>query len=131
MIRRFFAAAVFAAMLTIPAFSAGKPSTVIHVVTVKWKDGTTEEQIQKAIQGVEAAAKLFPGIKNIWLRSFKVQGDPIGKCEPGAAGVSHAFVMEFESEQALKEYANSEAQKAFYKVYLPHRDESRTHDISN
>lgn len=124
-------AAVALLAASLPAFAAGKPSSVIHVVTVKWKDGTSAEQIQKAIQGVEAAAKLFPGMKNIWLRSIKVQGDAIGKCEPGATGATHAFVMEFESEKALKEYANSPAQKAFYDVYIQHREESRTHDITN
>ena len=128
MIKRLIAIATLSAAL---ALGAGKPSSVIHVVTVKWKEGTTPEQIQKAVQGVEEMAKAFPGIKNVWLRPIKVQGDPIGKCEPGATGVTHAFVMEFESEQALKNYANSEAQKAWYKLYLPHREESRTHDITN
>lgn len=111
--------------------AAEKPKTVIHVITVQWKPGTTEEQIQKAIGGVELAAKQFPGIKNIWLRAIKVQGQPIGKCEPGATGPTHAMVMEFESEEALKKYADSPAQKAFYEVYIPHRFESRTHDITN
>jgi hypothetical protein len=122
--------AVLAAM-TLGLFAAEKPKSVIHVVTVQWKPGTTEEQIKKAIGGVEAAAKLFPGIKNIWLRSISVQGAPIGKCEPDATGVTHAFVMEFEDEAALKKYHQSDAQKAFYEVYIPHRGESRTHDITN
>jgi hypothetical protein len=122
--------AVLVAM-TFGLLAAEKPKTVIHVVTVQWKPGTTEEQIQKAIGGVETAAKLFPGIKNVWLRSISVQGAPIGKCEPGATGVTHAFVMEFESEAALKQYRDSPAQKAFYEVYIPHRGESRTHDITN
>jgi hypothetical protein len=118
------------AAMAIGLLAADKPKTVIHVVTIQWKPGTTEEQIQSAIGGAEAAAKLFPGIKNLWLRSFKVQGMPIGDC-PGAQPVTHAIVMEFESEKALQDYHNSEAQKAFYKVYLPHRGESRTHDITN
>src|SRR5688500_11366131 len=118
------------AAMAVGLLAANKPKTVIHVVTIQWKPGTTEEQIQSAIGGVEAAAKLYPGIKNIWLRSFKVQGMPIGDC-PGAQQVTHAIVMEFESEKALQDYHNSEPQKAFYKVYLPHRGESRTHDITN
>jgi hypothetical protein len=118
--------AVLAASLS----AANKPKSVIHVVTIQWKPGTTEQQIQSAIGGVEAAAKLFPGIKNIWLRSVKVQGGPIGEC-PDAKPVTHAVVMEFESEEALQKYAGSPAQEAFYKVYMPHRGESRTHDITN
>jgi hypothetical protein len=118
-------------LAAVVGLAAEKPKTVIHVVTIKWKEGTTDDQIKKAVGGVEAAAKLYPGIKNIWLRPIKVQGQPIGKCEPGSSGVTHAVVMEFESEAALEKYANSPAQKAFYEVYLPHRDQSRTHDITN
>jgi hypothetical protein len=66
-------------------------------------------------------AEAYPGIRNIWIRSIKVQG----------AGYTHAFVMEFDSEESLKNYAGSEAQKEWYKVYLPIRGESTTHDITN
>lgn len=118
------------ALLSSTIVAAEKPKTVIHVVTVQWKPGTTPEQIQKALGGIEAAAKLYPGIKNIWLRSIKVQGTPVGKCED-MTGVTHAAVMEFESEEALAKYADSPAQKAFYDVYIEHRGESRTHDITN
>jgi hypothetical protein len=118
------------AAMAVGLVAAEKPKSVIHVVTIQWKEGTSEAQIQSAIGGVEAAAKLFPGIKNIWLRPIKVQGQPIGDC-PAAKAVTHAVVMEFESEDALKKYAGSPAQEAFYKVYLPHRGESRTHDITN
>lgn len=109
--------------------AAEAPASVIHVITVKWKDGTTEEQIKKAFVGVQSAANLYPGIKRVWLRPLSVQGTQIGKCD--TTGVTHAIVMEFENEEALKTYAGSDAQKAFYDVYMPIRDQSRTHDISN
>ncbi|MBI1898538.1 MAG: Dabb family protein [Acidobacteria bacterium] len=104
---------------TLPA--AEKPSTVIHVVTIKWKDGTTPEQIQKALDGVNTLAQMYPGIQRIWTRALKVQGP----------GMTHAVVMEFASEKGLKEYADSAAQKKWYEVYLPIRAESITHDITN
>lgn len=103
------------------AFAAEMPKTVIHVVTIKWKAGTTDAQKTKAIGGVQAAAKLYPGIKRVWLRSIKVQGE----------GYTSAVVMEFDSEKSLKDYADSPAQKAFYEVYQPVREESTTHDITN
>ena len=131
MIKTLLRTVALAAAVTIGSVAAEKPKSVIHVVTVKWKAGTTEEQIKKAVAGVEAAADLFPGMLRIWLRPLSVQGQPIGKCEPGATGATHAFVMEFESEAALKKYAGSDAQKAFYAVYIDHREESRTHDITN
>lgn len=116
------AAAVLGAGLLVAA-AANKPTTVLHVVTVKWKDGTTQAQIDAALQGVEKLASEYPGIRRVWLRSVKVQGTE--------TGATHAFVMEFASEKALADYANSEAQKAWYEVYLPVRDQSRTFDITN
>ena len=105
----------------IAANKYGKPTSVIHVVTVRWKAEATPAQIDAAIAGVEKVAAASPGIKNVWTRSIKVQG----------AGYTHAFVMEFESEESLQKYSGSEAQKEWYKVYLPIREESRTNDITN
>lgn len=99
----------------------GKPTSVIHVVTVRWKADATPAQIQAAIAGVEKVAATYPGIKNIWIKTLKVQGQ----------GYKNAFVMEFRSEEDLKKYTDSEAQKEWYKAYLPIRDQSTTHDITN
>ncbi len=43
----------------------------------------------------------------------------------------HIIVMEFASEQALKTYHESPAQKKWYEAYMPIRGESKTHDITN
>ena len=115
------ALAAIAMFSAIAANQFGKPKSVIHVVTVKWKEGTTPAQIKAALDGVEKVAADYPGIKNVWIRSIKVQGD----------GYKNAFVMEFKDEAALKAYTDSPAQKAWYEVYLPVRGESTTHDITN
>ena len=39
--------------------------------------------------------------------------------------------MEFADEKALADYKDSDAQKAWYKIYQPIRDQSTTHDITN
>lgn len=117
--------AVFAAGLLVGANTYGKPKSILHVVTLYWKDGTTPAQRQKALDGVEKMAAEIPGIKNVWLKSIKVQGDAGGKA------LESAFVMEFESEAAFKAYDNHPAHRAWEKVYLPVRGESRTHDITN
>ena len=96
------------------------PKSVIHVVTVKWKADATAKQIQAALDGVKALPAAYPGIKRVWIKSIKVQGDK-----------ANAFVMEFVDEAALKAYADSPAQKEWYKVYLPIREESTTFDITN
>ena len=79
---------------------------------------------------MDAAQVSGHGITRLWLRSVKVQGAPIGECA-ACKQPTHAFVMEFANEAALTKYAGSDAQKEFYKIYLPLRDESRTHDITN
>jgi hypothetical protein len=96
------------------------PKTVIHVVTVKWKADATPKQIQAALDGVKELAAAYKGITRVWIRSIKVQG-----------GKANAFVMEFADEAALKAYADSPAQKEWYKVYIPIREESTTFDITN
>ena len=102
------------------------PKTVIHVVTVAWKEGTTEAQIKAALDGVKQLPKDFPGITRVWTRQLKIQN-------PKGAEVkrTHVFVMEFASEQALTDYAGSDAQKKWYEVYTEIRRESTTHDITN
>jgi hypothetical protein len=111
----FAVGALFAQMMT--------PKSVIHVVTLKWKADATTEQIAAALKGVETIAETYDGVTRVWTRSIKAQGQE--------SGVTAAFVMEFKDEQALKDYTDSDAQKEWYKVYLPVRELSRTFDITN
>ncbi len=96
------------------------PKTIIHVVTVSWKAGTTPEQIQAALDGVAALPAAYKGILHVWTKSIKVQGKK-----------ANAFVMEFADEATFKAYTDSPAQKEWYKTYLPIREESATFDITN
>jgi hypothetical protein len=104
------------------AAMAEAPSTVIHVINVKWKAEATPEQIKAVIDAVHQLPAKYPGIKRVWTKNIKYQGQE---------GMKQAIIMEFESQDALKKYADSPAQKWFYDIYLPVRDESRTHDITN
>ena len=115
-------AAVLLAVSTniLSAQTSTTPKTVIHVVTVKWKSDATPKQIEAALEGVKALPAAFPGSTRVWVKSIKVQG-----------GKANAFVMEFVDEAALTKYADSPAQKEWYKVYLPIREESATFDITN
>lgn len=119
-----------ATLLSVGAASASAaetaPKSVIHVVTVAWKAGTTSEQIQAALDGAKALPASFKGITRVWTKAIKVQNPPGTKTER-----THIIVMEFADEQALKDYSNSDAQKAWYKLYLPIREQSTTHDITN
>jgi Stress responsive A/B Barrel Domain len=103
----------------------GTPSTVVHVVTVKWKADSSSEQRARAISGVKDMAAAIPGIRNVWVKTLKVQGPSQDK--PFDA----AFVMEFENEAALKGYADHSAHKQWESLYTAIREESRSHDITN
>ncbi len=96
------------------------PKTVMHIVTVSWKAGTTPEQIQAALDGAQAIPTTFPGVLRVWTKTIKQQGER-----------THVIAMEFKDEQALKDYANSDAQKKWYEVYRPIRDRSTTFDVTN
>jgi len=96
------------------------PKSIIHVVTVSWKAGTTPEQIQAALAGAQSLPAQYKGITHVWTRTIKAQGER-----------THAIVMEFADEDALKNYTKSPAQEAWYKVYLPIRERSTTFDIAN
>jgi hypothetical protein len=122
--KKFLLTLLAATLLSLGAATAtageSAPKSVIHVVSVKWKADATPEAIKAALDGVHALPASFKGITRVWTKSFKVQGD-----------WSQVIVMEFADEAALKAYSGSDAQKEWYKVYLPVRERSNTHDITN
>jgi hypothetical protein len=122
--RRLVTAVFLAVCLSVWVSSAvaQAPSTVIHIVNVKWKEDASPEQIQAVIDAVRQLPSKYPGLKRIWTKDIKYQGQE---------GYKQAIVMEFESQDALKKYEDSPAQQWWYKIYLPVRDESRTHDVTN
>jgi uncharacterized protein (DUF1330 family) len=102
------------------------PSSVIHVITVAFKEGTKPEQIAAALEGVKKLPSEYKGITRVWTKAIKVQNPEGAKVKK-----THVIVMEFASEQALKDYADSPAQQEWYKAYLPIREVSTTYDITN
>jgi len=112
---------LFGAGLMVGANKFGQPKSVLHVVTVRWKADSTEAQRKAAVDGVAKMAAELPGVKNVWLKTLKVQGE----------NYNAAFVMEFADEAAFQAYADSPAHKDWEKLYLAVRDRSTTHDITN
>ena len=113
--------ALFACGLLLGANKFGQPKTLVHVVTIQWNADTTETQKQAVYEGVRKMAGEIPGIRNVWTKAIKVQGE----------GYSGAFAMEFDSKEALDAYAKHPAHDAWAKVYGPVHKESTTHDITN
>ncbi len=123
--KKFLAALLTATLLAFGASAASaqtdaNPKTVMHVVTVTWKADAKPEQIQAALEGAKKLPAAYKGITRVWARTIKAQGER-----------THAIAMEFTSEQALKDYSGSDAQKEWYKVYLPIRERSTTFDVTN
>lgn len=115
----FVVAAFAAGMLAANKF--GTPPSVLHIVTVQWKDDSTPAQRTAAIEGVRKMASEVPGVKNIWLKTLKVQ----------PTNYNAVFVMEFRDQKAFDAYADNPAHRAWEKVYLPIRQRSTTHDVTN
>ncbi|HEY0864633.1 MAG TPA: Dabb family protein [Lacunisphaera sp.] len=128
--KKLFALLLTASLLSIGAASSAAsdtaPKSVIHVVTVAWKEGTTPEQIQAALDGAKALPAAYKGITRTWTKAIKVQNAPGTTLKR-----THIIVMEFADEKALADYTDSDAQKAWYKLYTPIRAQSTTHDITN
>jgi hypothetical protein len=110
-----------ALMVPVVAAPPATPKSVVHVINVRFKADASKAAIDDAIAYI--GKMNYPGLKNVWLKPIKVQG--------GDSKFTHCLVMEFESEEALNKYSGSEAQKEWYKKWLPVRDLSNTHDVTN
>jgi hypothetical protein len=97
----------------------GQPKSILHVITVQWKADSPAEQRQAAIDGVKTMASQIPGITNVWLKTKKVQGKDA------------VIVMEFKDQAAFDAYIAHPAHKKWEEIYIPIREQSQTHDITN
>jgi len=90
------------------------PTTLIHHVTLKWKEGTTDTDKQKTMNGLKEIVSTTPGAKNLWMKSLKIQ----------PREYSQTFVIEFENEAALKAYAEHPKKKEWDDFYYSIRETS-------
>jgi hypothetical protein len=97
----------------------GQPKSILHIITVQWKPESTPEQRQAAIDGVKTMASQIPGITNVWLKKIKAQEK------------DNVMVMEFKNQAAFDAYVAHPAHKKWEEIYLPIRQLSHTHDITN
>jgi len=112
----------------------GKPKTVLHVVTFSYVEGTTEAQRKSVLDSIERMASEVPGIRNVWLKPAKVQGYQHERLAGGKDKyhrMTDAFVIEFESSQALDTWLNHPAHRAWERVYAQVRERATASDITN
>lgn len=123
-------AALFAAGIAIGSMRAtsasaqnkfGQPKTVLHVVVYKFKDATSENERQKALDGIKELARKIPGVKNIWLKTNRNQ----------IRDFSGVYAIEFTSPETAADYAESPAHEAWAKQWEALRENSLSFQISN
>ncbi len=115
------AAGLFGAGFVAGQNQYGKPGTVVHVVSGKWKEGTPQAEKDKAIAGVEAMARQIPGIKNVWLKPVRIQ----------PREYNYLFVIEFADAKAAEVYASHPAHDQWNQHYQTIREESRSLQATN
>ena len=99
----------------------GTPQTIIHFVSLKWKAEASDADKQKALDGIKTMAEKIPGIKNVWLKTIRVQPQDYNA----------VFAIEFEDQAAADRYREHPAHAEWEKFYLSIREESRSGQASN
>ncbi len=113
--------ALFWAGVAVGQNKYGTPTSIVHVVTIKWKPEATDADKKKALDGVKEMAAAIPGIKNVWIKATKVQPQDYNE----------AFVIEFADKAAADRYVDHPAHRAWEKHYFSIRGESTSHQITN
>jgi len=99
----------------------GQPKTVLHVVIYKFKDATSNNDRENAINGIKEMAAKIPGIKNVWLKTERNQ----------IKDFSGVYAIEFTSAEAAADYSESPVHEAWSKKWQELRENSLSFQISN
>ena len=103
--------ALFAFPLRAPAQQEGN-KMLFHVVSLKFKEGASKEQIKAVEEAFVALKDKIPGIA---VMTWGTNVSP----EKHDKGFTHCFVLGFQSEKARDEYLPHPEHKAFGKVLGP------------
>ena len=99
----------------------GQPKTVLHVVIYKFKDATSNNDRENAINGIKEMAAKIPGVKNVWLKTERNQ----------IKDFSGVYAIEFTSAEAAADYAESPIHEAWSKKWQELRENSLSFQVSN
>jgi hypothetical protein len=101
--------------------SFGTPKTIIHVSVIQWKEGVSDADKQKVLDGVKQMAAKIPGMKNVWTKAIRVQPQDY----------HDAFVIEFENQAAADRYAKDPVHDAWTEAFAKIREASISPQITN
>lgn len=99
----------------------GQPKTVLHFVIYKFKDATSNNDRDVAINGIKDMAAKIPGIKNVWIKTERNQ----------IKDFSGVYAIEFKDAEAAADYAESPVHEAWSKKWQNLRENSLSFQISN
>src|SRR3984957_13614451 len=99
----FAAAVLFGAGYAAAQAHFGQPKTVLQISIIKFRDGVSDEDGQRVIDGLKQVAAKIPGIKNIWLKAARM--------EP--RDFDAVIVIEFVNRAAADRYAESPVHEAW------------------
>ncbi len=112
---------LFGAGVLLGAAAFQKPKTVLELVTIKWSAEAAPELRRAALEGQEKIAGEIPGVRNIWMRTLRVQ----------PRDFMTAFAIEFDDLAAAERFARHPAREAWMKTFLPLIEESRIQQVTN
>jgi hypothetical protein len=96
----------------VPADAASNASKLVHVVSFKFKSGTTPEQIGKVVDAFRDLKKKIPGIQGF---EWGTNVSP----EKHDKGFTHVFQLAFKSEKDRDAYLVHPDHRAFGKLLGP------------
>ena len=99
----------------------GQPKTIIHFVSLKFRPGVPDAEKEKAILGIKTMAAQIPGIKNIWLKTIRVQPQDFNA----------VFAIEFVNQDAADDYRDHPAHAAWDREFQALRDNSLSGQATN
>jgi stress responsive alpha/beta barrel protein len=80
-----------------------------HIVLLKWKPDTTEEQILEAVRHAEHLPNEIKGVDSLTIGRNRVRHDH---------GFTHALIVRLSSEEALKDYLEHPLRRQYIEDYL-------------
>jgi hypothetical protein len=113
--------AIFALLGVVSASAADKAkkkksARLRHMVCFKYKEGTSKEQIAKISKEFRALKNKIPGIVAFEMGE---NNSPEGLNK----GISHCYLVTFDSEKSREGYLPHPAHKAFVELLKPHLDD--------
>ena len=99
----------------------GTPKTIIHVSVIQWKEGVSDADKKRVLDGVKDMGAKIPGIRNVWTKAIRVQPQ----------GYHDAFVIEFENQAAVDRYAKDPVHDVWTEALTKFREASISPQITN